>query len=137
MSYWFLASLGFMFGTGVVGITTKLALRHVGWPVLVVATTIFYLSLIAVLAVKGSLRFPQAMGSWVLFVAATGALVAGTFPLLATALERADASKVVPITAAYPMVTVILAALLLSEPLTITRIAGVVAITVGVVLVSR
>jgi len=137
MSYWLFASLAFMLGVGCVGITTKLSLRHVGWPVLVLSSTIMFVILTAILTLNGSLKFPTSRGSWIIWVVITGGLSPATFSLLTTALGRADASKVIPITAGYPMVTAVLAALFLAEPLNLARIIGIVFIVSGIILVSK
>ena len=52
------------------------------------------------------------------------------------ALKFGEASRVVPIAASYPLVTVILAALFLGEKLTVPKVAGVLCIVVGIGLVS-
>ena len=52
------------------------------------------------------------------------------------ALKFGEASRVVPIAASYPLVTVILAALFLGEKLTAPKVAGVLCIVVGVGLVT-
>lgn len=137
MSYWLLASLGFVLAVGVVGITIKLSLRHVEWPFLVLSTTIMYLALSGILALNGSLKFPSSLGSWIIWVLITGVVSAGAFLLLVTALGKADASKVVPITAGYPMVTAVLAVIFLAEPLNLVRILGIALIVFGIILVSR
>ncbi len=52
------------------------------------------------------------------------------------ALKFGEASRVVPIAACYPLVTVILAALFLGERLTVPKCAGVLCIVVGIGLIS-
>jgi transporter family protein len=69
------------------------------------------------------------------------ALVAGLvcglgFPLFYLALSGGEVSKVVVITATYPVVTVLLAAWFLSEPLTIKTALGTVLAIIGIVLLS-
>jgi len=63
-------------------------------------------------------------------------VVAGSFPMLMVALSRGDASRVVPITAAYPVFTAVLASIFLSESFSVARMAGTVLIVAGAVLVS-
>lgn len=53
------------------------------------------------------------------------------------AISRGEASRVVPITAMYPVITVILAWLFLKEPLTAQKITGIVFAMLGVCLLSR
>ena len=52
------------------------------------------------------------------------------------ALKFGEASRVIPIAASYPVVTVILAALFLGEKLTAPKVAGVLCIVVGIGLVT-
>ncbi len=62
----------------------------------------------------------------------------GTLGTLAfyLALRRAEASKVVVVTSLYPMVTVVLAALLLRETLGLMKVLGIVLALAGIVLLS-
>ncbi len=52
------------------------------------------------------------------------------------ALSTGEVGKVVPITAAYPVVTLILAALFLSEALTVAKAVGVLVVVGGVVVLT-
>jgi len=61
--------------------------------------------------------------------------VLGQFALY-KALKFGEASRVVPIAASYPLVTVILAALFLGEKLTAPKVAGVLCIVVGIGLIT-
>jgi transporter family protein len=65
----------------------------------------------------------RAGGGW---AAATAVLAASGLSLFFFALSRGDASQVVPATSAYPVVTLVAAALVLSEPVTPTRIVGTI-----------
>ena len=69
-------------------------------------------------------------------VAITG-LLSGSFVLFLVALETGEVSRVVPITASYPLVAAMAAVVLLSEPMDLPRIAGAVLIVVGAVLTAR
>jgi transporter family protein len=135
-SSWFVPALGFMLAVGASGITLKLSLRDVGWQVLIIASTGFYAILSLALIARGGIRLPSAPGSWALFVVASGALTAGSFPLLVLALERGDASRVIPVTAAYPIVTALLALIFLAEPFNLLRLLGTLLIVAGVALVA-
>lgn len=53
-----------------------------------------------------------------------------------SALKRLEATKVTPICASYPLVTFILGAALLHEPLTWTKSIGTILTVIGVVLLS-
>ncbi len=76
-------------------------------------------------------------GRTLLFTLLSG-LTGGVLGLTAYfhALQKGHASLVVPLTATYPLVTVVLSILLLGEPVTPVKIAGVILIVAGVMLVS-
>jgi transporter family protein len=57
--------------------------------------------------------------------------------LIFVALDRGPASQVVPVTAAYPVITLIGSALFLSERITVVRGIGTALVVVGVALLSR
>jgi transporter family protein len=52
------------------------------------------------------------------------------------ALRHADVSRVVPFTASYPVIALVLAVLLLREPLTLPKVVGTLMIIGGLMLVS-
>lgn len=131
------ASVGYAVALGALGISIKLALRSVSWPVLIIPTLVCYAVLIAYFLLVGGVRTPKSSGSWILWVVVAGLLTAGSFPLMNFALERAPASQVIPITAAYPVITLALAALFLGESVTGIRLVGVVLVVAGAILVSR
>ena len=79
------------------------------------------------------------VATWLIIVAAVGsALLAGLIGQVAYyhALGHADASRVVPITSAYPLVAALSAIALFREPVTGPKLLGTVLIVAGVVLVS-
>lgn len=53
------------------------------------------------------------------------------------AISRGEASRVVTVTAMYPVVTLVLAALFLREPFTIQKTAGIAFAMLGIVLLAR
>ncbi|MCL4424521.1 MAG: EamA family transporter [Firmicutes bacterium] len=53
------------------------------------------------------------------------------------ALKSGEASRVTPVTAAYPVVTVLLVCLLLGEKLTWSKVVGVLLIVAGVILLKK
>ncbi len=65
------------------------------------------------------------------------ALQAGFFVMYLTLLSRADVSLVLPMTAMDYIAVALLASLLLGEPVTAARWAGIALIVGGVFLVSR
>ena len=127
----FLALLGF--GSG--AICDKLALRGLPAATAVVARSLMTAVIFAGYgALAGQFRrigaapaIPRAwLGGGVVGYPGLGEL--GLFE----ALKFGEASRVVPIAASYPLVTVILAALFLGEKLTAPKVAGVLCIVVGI-----
>ncbi len=53
------------------------------------------------------------------------------------AIKYGDVSKIVPVTSSFPLITIILAILLLSEKLTLTKSIGAMLIIAGVVVIKR
>lgn len=133
MLSWLLPVLGFLLANGLIGVTSKLALREVSWHVVLLWTTICY-SLLGFCIFISGVGF--AVNESIGWVAVMGILVPGTLILLFVALTNGDVSRVIPIGAAYPAITVFAAALFLDERLTLTRIAGTLLVIVGVILVS-
>lgn len=60
----------------------------------------------------------------------------GSLILFFVALGLGEASKVVPVTAAYPAATVLLAALFLDETISPVRVAGILLVIIGVVILA-
>lgn len=134
-SQWLLPAAGYMLAVGALGITSKLALRDTAWPALILSTTLFYTLICVILFARGGLQIPSGAGAWTL-VAVSGALTAGAFPLLVIALGHADASRVIPVTASYPIITAVLAALVLAEGFSWRQAIGTLMVVVGAVLVA-
>src|SRR4051812_36756567 len=119
MAPWAVPTVVYLFCVGSLGVTAKLALRTLQWPDLVLWAGCGYVLVAGVLLILGrtQLRFVEGSeGACVSAVAAIGGLIA-----LYLALGAGDASKVAPITAAYPAVTLILSAIFLSEPISLAR----------------
>lgn len=91
---------------------------------------------------QGGAAFGEAnepVPAWLLIVAAIGsALLAGLIGQIAYyhALGHADASRVVPITSAYPLVAAFAGVALFHEEITLPKLGGAVLIVIGVILVS-
>jgi uncharacterized membrane protein len=73
-------------------------------------------------------------GSW--WAVLSAGLAISALISLYVGLQDGSAAKVVTIGAAYPAVTVLLAALFLSEPLTVPHVVGVLLIIAGGVLIA-
>jgi len=134
MAGWVLPTLLYVLLLGASGVTTKLALRTISWQQVVFWLPIVYASAVVVLAATGS-RFPVGVGSFWALV--TALCAAGALILFFYALTKGDAATVVPVSSAYPVVTLVGARLFLAEPITATRGAGTLLVIGGVVLLSR
>lgn len=119
------------------GICGKLSANH-GVP----PTTLAFLSSCAsFVVIVGSYawqRFPTAptvTGSF--FALLSGLCGAIGLLFFAMAIKRGDAALIVTLSAIYPVFTVILSPLILRETISLTHAAGVLLVTLGVVLVAR
>ncbi|HEY1367271.1 MAG TPA: EamA family transporter [Gaiellaceae bacterium] len=135
MAPWILPTLGYIITLGLAGVTIKLALRTISWQQLVLWVPVVYIVWAIVFALVGGARFPLgAGGGW---AALTALCASSALILFFVALDRGDASKVVPVGSAYPVVTLIASAIFLSESITPIRVAGTALVVAGVVLLSR
>jgi uncharacterized membrane protein len=135
MAPWILPTLGYILTLGLAGVTIKLALRTISWQQLVLWVPVVYIVWAVVFAVIGGARFPLGEGGG--WAALTAICASSALILFFVALDRGDASKVVPVGSAYPVVTLIASAIFLSESITPIRVAGTALVVAGVVLLSR
>ena len=119
---------------GPFGVAGKLALEEIAWQELLLWTTLVYIavSLVLLVGFRIGLRVVPA-ARW---GAVAGVFVIGTFLTVSLALQRGEASQVIPVTASYPVFTAILAALVLGERITRRRTHGTALVIAGVVVVS-
>jgi transporter family protein len=134
-NHWLLPACGFILATGVFGVTAKLALRHVSWTELVIWTTMVYGVISAVLLATGKAGIHGGRGG--LYSLTTGVCASSGLLFAFLALDRAKASTAVPFMSAYPIVTVLLSILVLSERITLAQGAGIGLVLLGVILLSR
>ena len=131
---WITPAIGYVLTVGALGITSKLALESLSWQQLRRGTVLAYGVTVAALMVTGKTDWGWHSGTgWAI---ASAALAVGALILLYVALGRGDASKVVPVTAAYPAATLVLAAILLGENISSARVAGMLLVVVGVVVLT-
>lgn len=134
MSGWIVPAVLYIFLLGALGVTTKVALRHISWQEVILWTAIVY----AFIAI-GMLLFGQVslhFNAGTLPGIASGVLASTALIAFYIALGRGDASVVVPVASAYPIVTLILAAIFLAEPITLLRAGGALLVIVGVALIG-
>lgn len=131
---WLLPTLIYVFAIGALGVVGKRALATLAWPVLIVWMGVGYAITVTVLAAAGQVHLAFTGDTWWAIASAT--LAIGGLVLLYVALGTGEASKVVPVSSAYPAVTLILSAIVLSEQLTVAGVVGVVLVIGGVVVVT-
>ncbi|MBM4293685.1 MAG: DMT family transporter [Deltaproteobacteria bacterium] len=132
---WFKYSLMAMALWGLWGVLSKVATRHLPPQGVYLLTITGHLAVLTYVLSQGFPLTWQPVG----VAAALAAGLCMAFGLLAFffALARGEASVVVPVTALYPVVTVILSLALLQESFTLRRAAGVVLAVAAVWLISK
>lgn len=127
-------TLGYVLAVGALGVSSKLALRTLPWQGLLVWMGAGYPIVLVVLLALGDLDVTLVADTW--WAMASASLAVGGLIALYVALGTGEASKVVPVSAAYPVVTLVLSALVLSESLTFARAGGMMLVVCGVVLIT-
>ncbi|QEC48495.1 EamA family transporter [Baekduia soli] len=131
---WLIPTVIYILALAGLGITSKYALRELKWHHLIFWSGVGYVVLVIGLLIFGQTSVQWTAGSgWAALGAA--AVITALF-MFFVALSTGEASKVVPISAGYPAVTVILAALFLSEGITVAKALGVVLVVGGVVVLT-
>lgn len=131
---WLVPAIGYVLALGALGITSKLALESLSWQQLLPWTLLAYAVAVVVLTGLHQTDWHWHSGSG--WAVATAALAVGSLILLFVALGLGEASKVVPVTAAYPAATVVLAAVFLGENISPARVAGMLMVIGGVVVLT-
>jgi bacterial/archaeal transporter family protein len=131
---WLAPALGYVLALGALGVTSKLALETLGWQQLLPWTLLAYAVAVGTLMALGQTDWGWHSGS--AWAVVSAALAVGSLILLFVALGLGEASKVVPVTAAYPAATVVLAALFLGENISAARVAGMLLVIFGVVVLT-
>jgi transporter family protein len=134
MAGWILPALGYVVLVGIAGITTKVALRTIEWQQIVYWVPVAYALLSVVLVLV--YHKPMVLGSGGGWAIVTAFAAAGGLICLFYALSKGDASVVVPMTSAYPVIALVGGAIFLSESITVTRLIGTALVIAGVVVIS-
>jgi transporter family protein len=134
MAGWIVPSLAYVVLVGVAGVTTKVAQRTIEWQQLVYWVPVAYLILSAILVV--AYGKPMAFGIGGVWAIVTAFAAAGGLICFFYALSKGDASSVVPLTSAYPVIAVIGSAVFLSESITLAKVVGTVLVIAGAVVLS-
>jgi uncharacterized membrane protein len=131
---WLAPTIAYVLTLSGMFITSKLALRTLAWQDLIPWAMIAYVVAVAVSVPTGQMRFTWGTGA--AWAAAAGVAAVVSLMLLNTALSHGDASKVIPVSAGYPAVVVVLSAIFLAETITLARVGGMVLVVAGVVVLS-
>lgn len=123
-STWMVYALLTLLLFGLSCITQKYTTRYISDELSTIFFTIGFVPLAIVIWLAGSPPWNLSARDWTLGIAVGLLMAIGTLALFA-ALRRGKASVVVPLTALYPLVTVILAVLFLNEHLDLTKIAAI------------
>ena len=137
MQAWLLYAVGCLAAWGLWGFVLKLAYRGLSWAeVYLLSTTSSFALAVTVYTIltRGGLRV--AWGRSAALAALAGVLGGLGYVLFVKALESGKASVVIPLTALYPAVTVVLAALLLGEELGLLKLLGIALAVIAVLLLS-
>lgn len=139
MDMWLITSLLVILMWGVWGVMLKYAGLYMEWYYVYAGSAlgafIVYVTFISLLILSGKLSIlPQVKP---LTIAATGGFLGalgGIFMIIA--LKTGEASIVVPLTALYPLVTVLFSYAIFGEPMTVRKIAGLILAIIAVILLS-
>lgn len=132
---WIAPSIGFVVVSGLIGITTKLALRGLPprqlffWAAIAYAAT-------GLIALGTGAGFSLVMPGAALAMLSGGLAAAGLWVRF-VALQSGEVSKVIPVTATYPAVSVAAAALLLGEGITQLRLLGTACVVGGIAILGQ
>ncbi|MDP2712774.1 MAG: DMT family transporter [Solirubrobacteraceae bacterium] len=132
---WRAPALAYVLVAGLIALTSKLALAGLAWWQLVVWVALGYVVVTGVVFAVGRRR-PTLRGGGAGWAAICAVLAVSGLVMLLVALEAGTVSRVVPVTAGYPAITLALSALFLHEPLTRRKIAGTMLVVGGVILIA-
>ena len=134
MPPWLPPTIAYVLVAGALGVTSKLALDDLAWQDLMLWVAIGYVLSAAAAVALGPGRARRDPGTpWAMLSAAVA--VCAVLALY-HALAAGEASKVVPVTASYPLVTLVLSALVLRERITRRKVGGMALVVTGVVLLT-
>ena len=132
---WLVSSLIAMVCWGIWGLFMKLASKHYGWNQIFIVTSIVTViaSLTVFLFFKPNVNVHSPGFSFALLAGLVGSVALVAFNY---ALEGGKSIIVVPISALYPIVTIILSFLVLHEEISLLKTIGIILGLVSILLVS-
>ena len=135
MWYWLVPALGAIFFLAALGITSKLALETIEWQQIIPWGAVCYgVATIALMGFGGT-RF--ALGSGGFWAALSGICLSAGAVLMMLTLSRTEVSVAVPIIASYPVLTLIAAAIFLSESITVPKVIGTLLVVAGAAVIGH
>lgn len=103
-------------------------------------TFVMLLLFVPLLAMRFSLTFRElaqaSRYSWLYLFLSVSVTMSGVYFYL-RAMNSAEASKIVPLSSAYPFITLLLAVIFLGESISFNKFAGTLLITAGIYFISR
>jgi len=117
-------------------ITQKFTTRYISDELSTIFFTVGFIPLALVIWVVGSPPWNLSARDWAVGIAVGLLMAIGTLALFA-ALRRGKASIVTPLTALYPLITVILAVVFLNEHLDLTKIAAIAVALIAAMALSK
>jgi bacterial/archaeal transporter family protein len=135
MHGWILPAIAALVLWGIVGILQKLGSNRLGANALLLWVTVGYIVMLPVVLWRSG-SWAVAADTWLLGIVAGSVNGLGTWLLFRSLEHGAKASVAVPLTALYPVVTVVLAFVFLDERLSLREWLGVGLAVCGGVLLS-
>ncbi len=131
---WIVSSLVALVCWGFWGFFIKLASRYLGWTqILVISGVVSLLTAMIVFLGKPQMDVHSPGIVYALLAGATGALALVAFY---NALSAGKASIIVPLTALYPVVTIVISFLILSERISPLKGVGIALAVAAIILLS-
>lgn len=133
---WLLYAIGSAFFAGVTSILAKCGIRRTDSTVATAIRTVVVLafSWLMVFLAGSQAQLVSVGGRTLLFLLLSGLATGGSWLCYFRALQLGDINKVVPVDKSSTILTVLLAFLLLREPVSLLRLAGVVVMAAGTYL---
>jgi transporter family protein len=120
---------------GALGVTAKYALRSLSWQEVIVWSAAAYAVAAVLLVATGTpLRMHTGLDGGMAVLTAIIAPV--SLCLLYIALGDGEVTRVIPASSIYPLVTALLAFLVLNEQFSVLRLAGTAFVVIGVTLLT-
>jgi len=131
---WLILAIACLISWGLWGLLIKLAYKGAEWSeiYLISSLTSFTIALAVFLISHAKIHFRPSL------LLALGAGLAGGigYVFFIKALEHGKASIVIPLTALYPVITAILAVILLNEKLNMHQLIGIILAIIAMILLS-